>query len=90
METFLKWKPSSFAPVVMSFAPRNRSSAKTFTSAGTFTTAPSEPGLAPSSGKISSGVAGRAATAPVFAISLVSFNWSSPRIKMMTGLLSAM
>jgi hypothetical protein len=27
METFFKWKPSSFAPVVMSFAPCKRSSA---------------------------------------------------------------
>ena len=27
---------------------------------------------------------------PIFAMNLVSFNWSSPRIKMMTGLLSAM
>ena len=29
METLRKWKPSSFAPVVISLAPRNRSSAKT-------------------------------------------------------------
>ena len=35
---------------------------------------PSEPGFAPSSGRISSTVAGRTATAPVFAANFVSFN----------------
>ncbi len=104
METFFKWKPSSFAPVVMSFAPCKRSSAKISDAVSASilrhlrpsetspmcTTAPSEPGFAPSNGTISSAVAGRTATAPVLAMNLVSFNWSSPRIKMMTGLLSAM
>jgi hypothetical protein len=47
-------------------------------------------GFGAEQGKNSSGVAGRTATAPVLARNLVSFNWSSPRIKISTGLLSAM
>ena len=74
METFFKWNPSSFAPVVISLAPCSRSSANTFRFAGIFATAPSEPGLAASSATISSTVAGRTAAAPVLAANFVSFN----------------
>jgi len=47
------------------------------------------PRIAPSVAKHSSGVAGRASFAPDFAMNFVSFNWSSPRIRTNTGLLSA-
>ena len=95
MDTLRKWKPSSFAPVVMSLAPRRRSSARTFQPAGTFRTAPSEPGNAPRAVKWTMSAAfftsaGRASSAPVRARNLASFNWSSPRTRTSTGWLSAM
>ncbi len=63
---------------------------RTVTSAGTLTTAPRLPGFAPSNGEylLRRRPAGPS-TAPAAPMSLVSFNWSSPRIRMMTGLLSA-
>ena len=76
METFRKWKPSSFAPVVMSFAPRKRSSAKTWMSIflRVDVTAPRLPGCAPVASKISSAVAGRKTVVPIFPANLASFN----------------
>jgi len=66
-------------------AAASRSASSTKTGALLKSTAPSEPGSAPRSGRISSGWAGRRVTAPVAVCSLASLRSSSPRTTASTG-----